>query len=132
MDILLSILQRLESLVMMINICASTMLNDPNFANIDLLGGRINSCIIRNTSNIPHNSYFQNYIYVITFPAMGNFTSMKSRYSSENKTKINNIEHLFPAFYAKKHLYLQLRQYFHYKLLLSSTFTGLEKNCPRG
>jgi len=40
---------------MMIHICASTMLNDPNFANIDLSEGRINSYIIRNTSNIPHD-----------------------------------------------------------------------------
>lgn len=27
---------------------------------------------------------------------------MKSRYSGENKPKINNIDHLFPAFYAKQ------------------------------
>lgn len=33
---------------------------------------------------------------------MGNFTLMRSSYNSENKSKINNIDHLFPTLYVKQ------------------------------
>lgn len=33
---------------------------------------------------------------------MGNFTLTRSNYNSENKSKINNIDHLFPALYVKQ------------------------------